>query len=171
MSESGVPNKLEQTTTTTKGRPAGATAGGVAVALALLFAAGCASPPPPSPARAGYVEAEAEAGARLYQIGDYGLAARRFRAAADEAERCGQPVLESRVRIAECTAWLRGGDVNSFRHCTARLEVLHGELGHSEPGVNTLLALGAIARGEALPPFRLPPSVRRLLQSTAAGGA
>ncbi len=174
MSESGVPNRLERTTTAAPGHPARAAAGGAAAALCLLLAlgaAGCASTaPPPRPAPAGFVESEAEAGARLYRIGDYTLAARRFRAAADEAERCGEPMMESELRVGECTAWLRGGDLNAFRHCTARLETLHREIGRSEPGVNTLLALGAIARGEALPPFRLPAAVRPLLLSTASGG-
>lgn len=156
------------------GVPARAAAGGAAAALCLLAvlgAAGCVSTaPPPRSAPVGFVESEAEAGARLYRIGDYTLAARRFRAAADEAERCDEPLMESELRTGECTAWLRGGELDAFRHCTARLEALHRDLGLSEPGVNTLLALGAIARGEPLPPFRLPAAVRPLLMTTASGG-
>ncbi len=174
MQESGGPFRSMRTPRGAPGRPARAAAGGAAAPLCLLAvlgAAGCVSTaPPPRGVPSGFVESEAEAGARLYRIGDYTLAARRFRAAADEAERCGEPLVESELRTGECTAWLRGGEPDAFRHCTARLEALHREIGRSEPGVNTLLALGAIARGERLPPFRLPASVRPLLISTATGG-
>ncbi len=178
MKESGVPQVRRFTVKRYTGRPARAAAGGAAAALYLLaglavfVGGGCASTAPTAPpATARLIESEVSAGMRLYQGGDFALAASRLRAAADEAGRCGEPVTEANIRVGECTAWLRGSKVEEFRRCTARLEVLQGELGYSEPGVNTLLALGAIARGEALPPFRLPRAVRQLLQTTAAGGA
>ncbi len=176
MHESGGPTLQRGTTNERRGRPTGAAAGGVAAALCLLtvfavFAMACATGPPPAPAAAGFVEREVEAGMGLYAGGNYLLAADRLRAAAEEAERCDQPEAAVRIRVGECTAWLRGGNLAAFRRCTRRLEALQRQLGRSEPGINTLLALGAIARGEALPPYRLPASVRRLLQTTAAGGA
>ncbi len=141
------------------------------VIAALIGAAGCATSLATTSGGSDYVRAELDKGLALYRSRDFDLAAQRFQNASAEARRCRDQETERLARTAECTAWLRAGRTRTFAGCTQRLEELQIELGYSRPGVNTLIGLGAIARGERLPPFRLPSSVRLLLEETAAGGA
>ena len=144
------------------GRAPAAAATAVA-ALSVLMA--CASGPPPDEARA--VRADVDAGLGLYEAGDFELAARRFRSAADGAERCGDRGLQMQAVTAECTAWLRARRSAEFAACTGRLEPLHARRSRSDPGVKTLLALGAVAGGRPLPSQRIPGAVRPLVSEAA----
>jgi len=172
MGKSGGASQHEAMT----GRTGGERRAGVAVAMAIaaltagIAGSACVSRAPGPRAQAA-MRTEVDKGLVLYRAGDFELAAGRFEAAAEEARRCRDLRGERLTRTAECAAWLRAGKSKRLGTCTARLELLQLELGESESGVNTLLGLGAIARGERLPPFRLPGSVRSLLEETAAGGA
>ena len=137
----------------------------LAVCLLLAGSLGCASTGPR--AVPGAVDADAQAGLDLYAAGEFEMAAHRFGAAAAEARRCREPELERRARAAECTAWLRAGRPGRFAACTDRLETLQSRARVSDPGINTLIALGAIAGGRPLPPLRLPGEVRPVLRAVS----
>ncbi len=137
-----------------------------AAAAALCVLSGCATPaaPPPDPQA---VRAEIEAGLDLYDAGEFALSAQRFRSAADAAARARDGDTETRALVAECTAWLRAGRGPELAACTARLEPLQMRRSRSDPGVNTLLALGAVAGGRPLPRLRIPHAVRPFVAGTA----
>jgi hypothetical protein len=90
--------------------------------------------------------------------------------AAGEARRAGQRELERQARAAECTAWLWARRIDRFASCTDRLEGLQRRARHSDPGVNTLIALGAIAGERPPPPLRIPRDVQPLLRAAATEG-
>ena len=68
---------------------------------------------------------------------------------------------------AACTAWLRARELAELADCTSQLEYLQRHSRRSDPGVNTLIAMGAIAGGRPLPPFRVPNAIQPLLQQAA----
>jgi hypothetical protein len=136
----------------------------IASAVATLFA--CAHAPPPGTAAA-YEEA-VRAGLDLYEGGEYVIAARRFEEAAREATQLGERSGEKRALAAACTSWLRARRIGEFARCTDRLEHVHRRANRAEPGLAALLALGAIAGDRELPPFRVTPEARALIQETAA---
>lgn len=148
---------------------------GVAVALtALALLSGCSATRAPretaSTGAAESVRSNTRAGLSLYATGDYALAARRFEQAADEARRCGEPAVERRTRSAECTAWLRARRLPELARCSERLEALQRRAARSNPGVATLIALGAIAGDRPLPGLRMPPGVRPVVKAAAREG-
>jgi hypothetical protein len=145
-------------------RAPAATATAVA-ALSVLAACAASSPPRADEARA--IRIDVEAGLDLYEAGDFELAARRFRSAGDAAARCGDLSMQTRAVTAECTAWLRARRSAEFAVCTQRLEPLQARRPRSDPGVNTLLALGAVAGGRPLPPHRIPNAVRPFVLEAA----
>ncbi len=140
-------------------------------ALCALFLVGglalaCAAPPPAGPSRA--MEAQAvrsklAAGLSLYESGDYAIAAERFAEAAAGAVRCRDDEMERRARAAECASWLRARRIDDFASCTARLQPVQRRARRSDPGVNTLVALGAIAGQRPAPALRVPDRVAPLL--------
>ncbi len=134
----------------------------VCAAAALLALAGCATTATRAPLPPGVA-----AGLALHDAGDYALAARRFREAADEARRLRDLEIERRIRAAECTAWLHARSLREFDRCTLRLDTLRRQASRPDPGVNTLIALGAIAGARPLPPYRLPAEVRGTLRAAA----
>jgi hypothetical protein len=144
---------------------------GVAVAAAaatLAALAACQTPSQPTdPDQARLVMADVDAGLDLYASADYVLAAQRFREAAAGARRCGDLALERRSSTAECTAWLRARRLGELSACTQRLEALHRRERRSDPGLNTLLAMGAVAGGRPLPPFRVPSAVHPFVRAAA----
>jgi hypothetical protein len=107
------------------------------------------------------------AGLDLYEAGEFTLAAERFHAAAGQARSARARTLEKKARTAECTAWLRARSLSDLAECTAQLERLQRRERRSEPGVNTLLALGAIAGQRPLPRLRVPNAVQPLVQAAA----
>jgi len=138
-----------------------------AAAATLTALAGCATTAP-GPLLA--IDAELAAGLDLYASGEFDVAARRFSVAAGEARRDGRRELERQARAAECTAWLRARRIDRFSRCTDRLEELQRRARRSDPGVNTLFALGAIA-GERPPPrLRIPRDVQPLLRAASGEG-
>ena len=150
-------------------RSAPARAMGAAIAMGVVIAAliGCAQRSPRDAAAARTIAHEIQAGHGLYQSGEYALAATRFQMAADTAGACNDRDTERRARVAECTSWLRARAIESFAACTDQLEGLQRRARYSDPGVNTLLALGAIAGGRPLPGLRLPRAVRPVVRDTA----
>lgn len=153
-----------------KRRPGAAAAAVVAALVALLVVGGgCQSPRPatPDPAEARMVMDRVEAGLDLYDAGDYVLAARRFREAADGARRCEDLPMQRRATTAECTSWLRARRLGALAECTGRLETLHRKERRSDPGLNTLLAMGAVAGGRRLPALRVPTAVHPMVRAAA----
>jgi hypothetical protein len=143
---------------------------GVAIAAAVAILAplvSCQTPTPPDPALALRVRASVDAGLNLYEAGDYVLAARRFQEAAQGARRCGDLPMERKTTAAECTAWLRARRLGELAACSERLETLQRKGRRSDPGLNTLLAMGAVAGGRPLPPFRVPSAVHPIVRASA----
>jgi hypothetical protein len=108
-----------------------------------------------------------DTGLALYGDGEYAVAAPHFARAAQIAQQCGERDLEARARAAECAAWLRAREVDHFAACSERLGVVQRRLRRSDPGRNTLVALGAVAGRRPLPDLRVPDNVRPLLQDVA----
>ena len=134
------------------------------------FLSACESPPRQTvrdPAEARRVMEDIESGLDLYDDGDFVLAAQRFSSAAEGARRCEDPVMERKTTTAECTSWLRAGRMEAFGACTARLEALHRVGRRSDPGLNTLLSMGAVAGGRPLPPLRVPSAVHPMVRAAA----
>jgi hypothetical protein len=146
-----------------------------AAAVAALFAAvgalaGCAGVPT-AVRRPAAIEAQARAnvaaGLDLYESGEFVLAARRFRAASNQASTVGKRELEKKAVTGECTAWLRARRLGELAECSERLERLQRRERRSEPGVNTLIALGAIAGQRPAPALRIPNTVEPLFRQAA----
>jgi len=152
-------------------RRGAATVAAVAALIAAVGAlAGCAGVPTPM-RRPEAIEAQARAnvaaGLDLYESGEFVLAARRFHAASNQASAIGERALEKKAVTGECTAWLRARSLEEFAECTARLERLQRRERRSEPGVNTLIALGAIAGQRPAPALRIPNTVEPLFRQAA----
>ncbi len=113
------------------------------------------------------MRADVDSGLSLYGSRDFVLAAQRFREAANGARRCGVLPMERKATTAECTAWLQARKLGDFSACTERLEGLHRRERRSDPGLNTLLAMGALAGDRPIPPFRVPSAVHPILRAAA----
>ncbi len=75
--------------------------------------------------------------------------------------------MERRAMTGECTSWLRARRLGELAECTERLEALQRRQRRSDPGLNTLLAIGAIAGGRPLPPFKVPNAVHPIVRASA----
>lgn len=152
-------------------RHGAATVVAVAALMALLVGAiGCESLPAPtsrSSSLAAQARSEVRAGLDLYDSAEYLLAARRFRSGAVLAQRAGDRVLVKKAVAAECTSWLRGVHLAELSECSERLEKIQRRERRSDPGVNTLIALGAIAGQRPLPPLRIPNTVQTLVRQAS----
>ena len=140
-----------------------------AVATLLVLVA-CQTPPPPpapDPAEAAEVRANIDAGLSLYDAGDYVLAAQRFREAAIGARNCGSLPMERKATTAACASLLQARKLSEFGACTTTLERLHRRERRSDPGLNTLLAMGAISGDRPIPPFRVPSAVHPIVRAAA----
>ncbi len=141
----------------------------VAVVAAALFA--CATnAPAPSSGSALRLERAIAAGLDLYEAREYAVAAERFHDAAREAYALGDRDTEKSALTAECTSWLRAQRRSEFATCTERLAKRHRRARRSDPGLGTLLAMGAIAGERPAPPFRLPAEVAPLMRAARQGG-
>jgi hypothetical protein len=150
-------------------RHGAATAAAVAALIALLVgAAGCETLARPVPAAsAAQARANVRAGLGLYESAEYALAARSFHAGAVQARRAGDRVLAKKAVTAECTSWLRGRQLAELAECAQRLEQIQRRERRSEPGINTLIAFGAIAGERPLPQLRIPNTVQALVRQAA----
>jgi len=126
-----------------------------------------AVPPRHGPSNLAAAKSNLASGLGLYESADYTLAARRFEEAARRAHGGGDRSLEKHAVTAECTSWLRARELSEFTECTTHLEYLQRHSRSSDPGVNTLIAMGAIAGNRPLPPFRLPSAIQPLMQLAA----
>jgi hypothetical protein len=152
-------------------RHGAATVAAVAALIAAVgVAAGCATGPTslgrPTPTAA-QARANVTAGLDLYESGEFVLAARRFHVASTQASALHERALEKKAVTGECTAWLRARRLEELAECTARLERLQRRERRSDPGVNTLIALGAIAGQRPPPALRIPNTVEPLFRQTA----
>ncbi len=131
------------------------------MALALSVACAGAHATVEAPTDSAYWAARAsiDVGLELYASGEVILAAHRFQDASYHAAVSGDADLERRAVAAECMAWLRARELPVFSDCTQRLEGLQREARHADPGVNTLIGLGAVAADRPLPPLRIPNEV------------
>ncbi len=136
--------------------------------LSALLCAACqtASPQSRAAAAAAY-RANVDSGLSLYESGEFPLAAQRFRTAAERAYVMSDRTAEKNAVAAECASWLRARNLSQLSLCSQRLEVLQRRTRRSEPGVNTLIAFGAIAGHRPLPPLRIPTAVRPLVRASA----
>jgi hypothetical protein len=110
---------------------------------------------------------DVRSGLALYESRDFVLAAHRFREAAAGANSCGDLTMERRATTGECTAWLRARRLSELSACSLRLEALHRRERRSDPALNTLLAMGAVAGHRPLPPFRVPSAVHPIVRHAA----
>ena len=145
-----------------------------AVALAaLVLPMACAGlhGPTDAPADASYWEARAsiDVGLELYGSGEAVLAAHRFEDASYHARVSDDFDLERIAVAAQCMAWLRARELPRFAACTQRLEDLQRESPHSDPGVNALIALGAVAGDRPLPPLRIPNEILPVVRAAREG--
>ncbi len=149
-------------------RHGAATVAAVAALIAAVGAAvGCAMAPTPGrgpSASAAQARANLTAGLDLYESGEFVLAARRFHVASTQARAAGERALVKKSVTGECTAWLRARRLEDLAECAARLERLQRRERRSEPGVNTLIALGAIAGQRPPPALRIPNTVEPLFR-------
>lgn len=148
-------------------RPGAAAAVAVAALAPLVACQSPPPPPPPNPEVAQQVKENVDSGLSLYESGDFVLAAERFQEAAAGARSCGDLGMERKTTTAECTSWLRARRLDDLSTCTERLETLHRRERRSDPGLNTLLAMGAVAGHRPLPPFRVPSAVHPLVRAAA----
>ena len=137
-----------------------------ALAASACLAVACETPPPYTPDVA-EAERTLVEGLGLYDQGEFALAAARFSEAAHGLRSAGHRDRAGDATAAECTAWLRARRLQKLDECSERLSALVRRSRQSNPGVNTLIAFGAVAGDRPLPPNRVPPRVQRLLRATA----
>ena len=113
------------------------------------------------------VQSDIDAGLDLYASGEFSMSAQRFRLAADGAVSLGDHATQRNAVVAECMAWLRERRLQELSQCTLRLERLQRRQRRTDPGVNTLMAVGAIAGNRAIPPFKLPSAVHPIVRAAA----
>jgi hypothetical protein len=133
--------------------------------LALALTA-CASPPPESgPAAA---ERTLQIGLGLYDSGEYARAAERFRESGNLFRAARFRERWRDATAAECTAWLRAQYLRQLDDCSQRLGALLRRDRRSDPGANTLVALGAVAGGRAVNANRIPREIAPILRTMVA---
>ena len=141
---------------------------GVAVSLALLGLTACVAPASRPVSSAPGVGSETHAaiadGVRLYEAGEYAMAARRFETGADGAEQLRDLALAWRATAAECTSWLLARQLREFDACGVRLERVQARNHESSGGTNALIALGAVAGGRTQPAVNIPPVIRTVMR-------
>ena len=143
----------------------------VGALLAMGGLVGCAtSPPGPRSVADAGVSESLRAGLDLYAASDFGRAGEQFREASRAARVIGDRDLTHRALIAECTSWLRARRLRELCSCAGYLEQSQRRLRRSDPRVNTLIALAAIAEGKPLPSLRTPSAVRVVLRDAAEEG-
>jgi hypothetical protein len=133
---------------------------------ATLFA--CQAPPPrTTPGSALRYDRAIDAGLQLYEAREYAIAAERFREASLEARALRDRDSEKDALTASCTSWLLAQRMEAFAACSDDLTQLHHKARKPDPGLGTLLAMGAIAGDRPTPPFRIPNEVAGLLRAAA----
>jgi hypothetical protein len=144
---------------------------GVAVATAAAALTACATQsPPPASGNVVRLDRAITAGLDLYEAREYAVAAERFHEAAREAYALNDRETERNALAAECTSWLLAQKQSEFATCTERLAKRHRKARRPDPGLGTLLAMGAIAGDRPMPPFRVPAEVTPVLRAARQGG-
>jgi hypothetical protein len=145
---------------------------GVGVVLALLGLTACVAPKSQNVSRPALDAETREAvadGVRLYESGEYTMAADRFAAGASLAERMGDLPLAWRATAAECASWLFARQLRDFDDCGLRLESIQRRNHEASGGTNALIAMGAVAGGRATPAVNIPRAVRRVMRPAPEG--
>jgi hypothetical protein len=144
------------------------------VGLAMLVAAAgltaCVAPGPRNvsslpPGTGAEAHAAIEDGVRLYEDGEFAMAARRFASGAALADRIGDGPLLWRAAAAECTSWLLARLLDEFDECSVRLEAVQQRTHETSGGTNALIALGAVAGGRPQPAVNVPGPVRSVVRA------
>jgi hypothetical protein len=135
------------------------------LASAALGLSACSGVRDPDASRA--ARGTAEAALDLYEAGEFILAAERFSRASMQAAYAREGTLERNSVTGECLSWLHARRLQELAECTRRLEALQRRARRPDPGVNTLVGLGAVAGHRPLPPLRIPTSVRPMVKAAA----
>jgi hypothetical protein len=139
-----------------------------AVVLALVGLSACVAPSSrpvsPDPGLGAEARDAIGDGVRLYESGEYAMAARRFATGADLAEQLRDLPLAWRATAAECTSWVMVRDLRMFDDCSARLEAVQSRNHEASSGTNALIALGAMAGGRPQPAVNVPRAVRTVMR-------
>ena len=139
----------------------------LAALLGLPLALGaCASAPPPSGEAA--AERSLQIGLGLYDAGEYARAGERFRESSTLFRAARARERWRDATAAECTAWLRARYLQQLDDCSQRLGALLRRDRRSDPGANTLVALGAVAGGRAVAANRIPREIAPILRTMVA---
>ncbi|NNL68172.1 MAG: hypothetical protein HKP30_18120 [Myxococcales bacterium] len=146
----------------------------VATLLAVAGLTACVAPAsrnvaPLAPGIGAEAHAAIQDGVRLYESGEYALAARRFSNGATLADQIGDGPLLWRAVAAECTSWLLARMLDEFDACGQRLESVQQRTHETSGGTNALIALGAVAGGRAQPAVNVPRAVRSVVRPSHAG--
>jgi len=141
---------------------------GLGAALVLLGLSACVAPVPRPVASVPGIGPETQAaiadGVRLYEAGEYAMAARRFEAGSALAEQLGDLPLAWRATAAGCTSWLLARQLREFDACGLRLESLQARNHEASGGTNALIALGAVAGGRPQPAVNVPRAIRTVMR-------
>lgn len=140
-----------------------------ATLLAVAGLSACVAPAhrnvaPIAPGVGAEAHAAIQDGVRLYESGEYALAARRFSNGATLADQLGDGALLWRAVAAECTSWLMARMLGEFDACGQRLESVQQRTHETSGGTNALIALGAVAGGRAQPAVNVPRAVRSVVR-------
>lgn len=149
-------------------RPAGRALSFTLFAVAAVQFA-CAAPPRPYPRNINTAPESLRAGLELYEAHEFDRAGAQFRSAGHSAREIGDRDLAHRALVAECTSWLRARNMPELRICAEGLQASQRRMRSSDPRVNTLIAMAAIAGGQPLPSLRTPSAVRVVLRGAAEG--
>jgi len=137
-------------------------------ALVLLGLSACVAPVPRPVASVPGIGPETKAavadGVRLYEAGEYAMAARRFEAGSALAEQLGDLALAWRATAAGCTSWLLARQLRELDACSLRLESLQARNHETSGGTNALIALGAVAGGRPQPAVNVPRAIRTVVR-------
>ena len=136
----------------------------VAVVASGAIQIACVTPPNPDPRNIDTAPASLRAGLALYEEHEFARAGRQFHDAVETALRNGDRDLAHRATVAECTSWLRARQLREFCSCSKTLSVSQRRTRTTDPRVNTLIAMGAIAEGKSLPSLKTPRTVRSVLR-------
>ena len=136
----------------------------VAAPLLLILLVSCASSP--SSRRAdgpGELRRALGKGLELYDEGELVLAAAWFEEAAQHAQKLEDRTTARDATAAACVAWMRARQLAEFSSCAESLEGLQVALGVSDPGINVLIAFGAIAAARPPPHLAIPEAIGEVL--------
>ena len=157
---------MVEPTTPVRRRPVGLALLLSAAAIGALALA-CVATPDPRPLDISAAPESLRAGLDLYAAHEFARAGAQFHEAAHTASNTDNRDLTHRALIAECTAWLRARQLEKLCSCAENLSRSQRRIRSTDPRVNTLITMGAIAGGRPLPSLQTPSAVRIVLRAAA----